>query len=59
MNISYSPPGGALPAGWSQPLNPKNLESSFPLNYSRFPISIGINDHLLETPQSLAAADRK
>ena len=31
----------------SQPLNPKNLESSFPPNYSRFPIPIGISDSLL------------
>ena len=30
----------------SQPLSPKKLESSFPTNYSRFPVPIGINDRL-------------
>ena len=33
-----------------QPLNPKNLESSFPPNYSRFPIPIGIRDSLFKDP---------
>ena len=28
----------------SQPLNPKNLESSFPPNYSPFPIPTGIKN---------------
>ena len=40
MNISYR----------IQPLNPKNLESSFSPNYSRFPIPIGIGDRLFRDP---------
>ena len=35
-----------------QPLNPKNLRSTFSPGYSRTPISIGINDHLFKEPKT-------
>ena len=36
-----------------QPLNPKNLELTFPPNYFHFPIPIGIRDHLFRNPATL------